>query len=169
MNNIKFLKKLIIFYIIIYILNINKKIKMECIKNINSNGNNIFQQIGIELHQIIKFIQANSENLENLEAESDRKRKWSKNDVKLGKKRRNSIELDEHEDENNVKENKKYKEDKEIERIVLKNKKLKEKIKEFKRYLNEIVKKINEILIKIIQDKIVNSEELKINKKQELK
>ena len=88
MNNIKFLKKLIIFYIIIYILNINKKIKMECIKNINSNGNNIFQQIGIELHQIIKFIQANSENLENLEAESDRKRKRSKNDVKLGKKRR---------------------------------------------------------------------------------
>ena len=56
-----------------------------------------------------------------------------------------------------------------IERIVLKNKKLKEKIKEFKRYSNEIVKKINETLIKIIQDKIVNSEELKINKKQELK
>ena len=68
----------------------------------------------------------------------------------------------------NLKENIEYK-NKEMEKIALKNKKLKSKLNKYKRQSYEVVKKINEILLKINPDKMSNFEELKINKEQELK
>ena len=54
------------------------------------------------------------------------------------------------------------------EEIILKNKKLKTKIKKFKRHTNEIVKKVKDILLKIEDSKNVNLGEFNINIVQEL-
>ena len=107
---------------------------MESKENINSNRNDLLLQIGKELHQIIGFIQTNSEILENIEMESNLKGKQRKNEIKLGLKHENFIDLDKYEDEKeiNLKENIEY-ENKEMEKISLKNKKLKSKLNKYKR------------------------------------
>ena len=71
---------------------------MESKKNINSNRDNLLLQIGKDLHQIIEFVQTNSEILENIEIESNRSGKQSKNEIKLGLKHENFIDLNECED-----------------------------------------------------------------------
>lgn len=82
---------------------------MESKHNVNSNDNNILLQVGKELHQLIQFIHTTSENLENIKKESARKGKQGKNEIKLGLKRENSIDLEEYEDEKEIrlKDNKK--------------------------------------------------------------
>ena len=102
-----------------------------------SYNNDYLLQIEKRLNEIIDYIQKNLEKNDN-NIELDLERKEGK---KLGKKRKNSIKLSENEvkNEKNFKE---YKEKDDMKIIILKNKKLKLKLKEFKKLSNKIVKKI---------------------------
>ena len=138
---------------------------MGFLKNIektNLYSDDLLKQIFKELNQIIDYINTKFENIENREIDSDFENNQNNNEIKLGIKRKNSINLDEHNEINF----KKYKDKNETERILLENKKLKLKIKEYKKYSIEIVKKVKDIIIKINNDKISILEEIEINNKQ---
>ena len=116
----------------------------------NLYNDDLLYQIYKELNQIIDYINTKFENIENSEIDSDFENNHNNNEIKLGIKRKNSINLE----ENNEINLKKYKEKKENERIFLETKKLKLKIKEFKKYSIEIVKKVKDIIKEIKNDKI---------------
>ena len=101
----------------------------------NLYNDDLLYQIYKELNQIIDYINTKFENIENREIDSDFENNQNNNEIKLGIKRKNSINLDEHNEINF----KKYKDKNETERILLENKKLKLKIKEHKKYSIEIV------------------------------
>ena len=96
---------------------------MELLKNnekTNLYNDDLLKQIYIELNQIIDYININFENIENRDINSDFDNIQNNNEIKLGIKRNNSINLD----ENNEIDLKKDKDKNENTRIILENKKL---------------------------------------------
>ena len=108
------------------------------IMNISSNSNDLLLQIEKELLQIIEYIQNNLMNIKNKDINFDEKKTQNKRKIKLGIKRKKLIENEEKKNKNEINLNEND-EKKENEEIILKNKKLKTKIKTFKRHTNEIV------------------------------
>ena len=106
--------------------------------SINSSKNDLLLEIEKELHQIIEYIQNNLMNIKNKEINFDGKEKQNKKKVKLGIKRKRLRKLIENEDKK-IKDEINLNENVDNEEIILKNKKLKTKIKTFKRHTNEIV------------------------------
>ena len=102
----------------------------------NLYSNDLLYQIYKELNQIIDYINTKFENIEN--RDSDFENNQNNNEIKLGIKRNNSINLE----ENNGINLKKNKDKNENKRIHLENKNLKLKIKDFKKYSIEIAKKV---------------------------
>ena len=94
-------------------------------KSINSNKNDFLLEIGKELHQIIDDFQTNMMSHRHKEIEPNKENE-SNIQINLGRKRKNSINLDEIKDEDinriNPDENKVKREN---EKIAAKNKKLK--------------------------------------------
>ena len=124
----------------------------------NLYNDDLLYQIYKELNQIIDYINTKFENVENSEIDSDFENNHNNNEIKLGIKRKNSINLE----ENNEINLKKDKEKNENKRILL------EKIKKFKKYSIEIIKKFKDIIIKINNEKKSIFEELEMNNKQKL-
>ena len=107
-------------------------------EKINSNNKDILNEITKELNQINEYIQINLMNIKNKEIDFDEKKIKNEKKIKLGVKRkrlRKVIENEVDKDKNEINLN----ENEDNEEIILKNKKLKAKIKKFKRNTNEIV------------------------------
>ena len=135
--------------------------------NISSNSNDLLLQIENKLNQIIEYIQNNLINIQNKDKNFDENETQNKRKVKLGIKRkrlRKSIENEENKDKTEINLN----ENENNNKIILKNKKLKTKIKKYKKHAIEIVKKVKDILLKINDNKNVNLGEFNINNVQEL-
>ena len=139
----------------------------EAKEKINPNNKDILNEIIKELYQIIEYIQNNLMNIKNKEIDFDEKEIQNKEKVKLGVKRRRlrkviENEVDKDKTEINLNENE------DNEEIILKNKKLKTKIKKFKRHSIEIIKKAKDIILKISDNKNINLGKFNINSVQEL-
>ena len=135
--------------------------------NISSNSNDLLLQIENKLNQIIEYIQNNLINIQNKDKNFDENETQNKRKVKLGIKRkrlRKSIENEENKDKTEINLN----ENENNNKIILKNKKLKTKIKKYKKHAIEIIKKVKDILLKINDNKNVNLGEFNINNVQEL-
>ena len=123
----------------------------ESEEKINSNNKDILDEITKELNKIIEYIQINLINIENKDINLDEKETQNKN--KVDNKDKTEINLNKNEDND---------------KIILKNKKLKTKIKIFNRHSIEIIKKVKNILIKINDNKKINLGEFKVISIQEL-
>ena len=137
---------------------------------IKSKINDLLLQIKKELYQIIEYIQINLIHLQNKDLDFDEKEIKNKTKVKLGvkiKRLRNLIDNDDSKEKNGINLNE-NEEKKENEKIILKNKKLKAKIKKFKKYTIGIIKKVKDILLKINDDEKKNSGEFMSERVQEL-
>ena len=135
--------------------------------NISSNSNDLLLQIENKLNQIIEYIQNNLINIQNKDKNFDENETQNKRKVKLGIKRkrlRKSIENEENKDKTEINLN----ENENNNKIILKNKKLKTKIKKYKKHAIEIAQKVKDILLKINDNKNVNLGEFNINNVQEL-
>ena len=139
-------------------------------KIINLINYDLLLEITKELNQIIEYIQNNLMNQTNKNLDLGVKEVQKKIKVKFGVKKKGLIKFVENEEDKDKNEiNLNENEDKKkIKQLILKNKKLKTKIKKFKRHSIEIIKKAKDILLKISDNKNVNLGEFNINSVQEL-